>query len=194
MQSQEEPVSPLIPCPAAATVLLASAGEHQLQNKQGSQDRARTFYERQVLDHLNERMSIFVGRQSMMFIATADGAGGCDCSFRAGLPGFVHVLDERTLIYPEYRGNGVVASLGNISKNPHWFGFIDFFRDIIGLHVNGHAAMLDNVEVCALNLPPAVREAAAVKDGRRPAGWGPRRRRSGLHPLLEAHSGARGQG
>lgn len=91
-------MSPFIPSPAepaAAAVLPGSAGEHLLQNKQGSQDRARTFYERQVLDHLNERMRIFVGRQSMMFIATADGAGECDCSFRAGLPGFVHVLDER---------------------------------------------------------------------------------------------------
>ena len=81
-------------------------------------------------------------------------------------------LNERTLIYPEYRGNDVVASLGNISENPHiGLVFIDFFRDIIRLHVNGHATMLDNVGVCALNLPPAARDAAAVTDGRRPEGW-----------------------
>ena len=59
--------------PAQATSALpGSAGEHLLQVLHGSQDRARTFYERQLLDHLNERMREFVGHQSMLFIATAD--------------------------------------------------------------------------------------------------------------------------
>ena len=63
----------------------------------------------------------------MFFLATADGHGECDVSFRAGEAGFVHVLDEKILVYPEYRGNGVMASLGNITENPHaGLLFIDF--------------------------------------------------------------------
>lgn len=60
-------------------------------------------------------MREFIADREMVFIATADAAGECDCSLRAGLPGFVRSLDEKILLYPEYRGNGVLASLGNIS-------------------------------------------------------------------------------
>ena len=60
----------------------------------------------------------FIGRQKMVWIATADGHGECDCSFRAGPPGFVQGLDPWTMRYPEYRGNGVMASLGNLLENP----------------------------------------------------------------------------
>src|SRR5262249_1827317 len=77
--------------------------------------------------------------------ATADSHGECDCSFRAGLPGFVHVLDAKTLIYPEYRGNGVLASLGNIAENPHIGMFLaDFLQSTVGLHINGTAQTLEN--------------------------------------------------
>jgi predicted pyridoxine 5'-phosphate oxidase superfamily flavin-nucleotide-binding protein len=120
-----------------------SHGEHQLQRQLGSQDRARRFYRQQVLDRLNERMIAFIGRQEMVWIATADGHGECDCSFRAGPPGFVQVLDARTVRYPEYRGNGVMASLGNILENPHvGLVFLDFDQERIGLHLNGTARIV----------------------------------------------------
>ncbi len=122
--------------------LPGSAGEHELQERWGTTGRASSFYRNQVLDHLNEEMVGFVARQTMVFIATADGHGEADCSFRAGDPGFVRVLGARLLAYPEYRGNGVHASLGNIVENPHiGLLFLDFFRDTIGLHVNGRARM-----------------------------------------------------
>ncbi|WP_243450169.1 pyridoxamine 5'-phosphate oxidase family protein [Neobacillus terrae] len=54
-----------------------------------------------------------------MFIATADSSGNSDSSFRAGSLAFVRVIDDKTIIYPEYKGNGVMASLGNIIENPH---------------------------------------------------------------------------
>ena len=82
-----------------------SGGEHTLQRRYGSQDRASRFYRQQLPDRLNEQMVAFIGRQEMVWIATADGHGECDCSFRAGPPGFVQVLDAWTLRYPEYRGN-----------------------------------------------------------------------------------------
>src|SRR5580700_10519229 len=85
----------------------------------------------------------FIGRMEMAFIATSDAAGECDCSFRAGKAGFIRVLDERTIAYPELRGNGVMASLGNIVENPHVGIFmIDFAQDLIGLHVNGTAEIV----------------------------------------------------
>ncbi|MFF7648772.1 pyridoxamine 5'-phosphate oxidase family protein [Streptomyces sp. NPDC007983] len=116
----------------------------------GTADRADRFYDQQVLDHLNVRMREFIARQEMFFLATADRHGECDSTFRAGPPGFLSVLDGRTLAYPEYRGNGVLASLGNIEENPHvGILMVDFFRDRIGLHVNGWARVVQDDEMRA---------------------------------------------
>ena len=137
--------------------LPGSAGEHELQRRFGSTERAERFYQQQVLDHLNERMREFVARQEMMFVATSDSRGECDCTFRAGPPGFVQVLDAQRIAWPEYRGNGVHASLGNVLENAHvGVLFVDFFRDVIGLHVNGRAAIVDDAEMrrSFVDVPP----------------------------------------
>jgi uncharacterized protein len=121
-----------------------SQGEHELQRRYQTQERARRFYRQQVLGRLNDRMVQFIGRQEMVWIATADAYGECDCSFRAGPPGFVQVLDDRTVRYPEYRGNGVMASLGNIAENPNvGMVFLDFDQERIGLRVNGIARIVE---------------------------------------------------
>jgi predicted pyridoxine 5'-phosphate oxidase superfamily flavin-nucleotide-binding protein len=61
----------------------------------------------------------FISRQELLFVATADRNGECDCTPKFGKPGFIRVLGSRYLMYPEYRGNGVMANLGNVSENPH---------------------------------------------------------------------------
>ncbi|MCY9786351.1 pyridoxamine 5'-phosphate oxidase family protein [Nocardiopsis sp. EMB25] len=120
-------------------------GERHVQAVLGTADRADRFYQDQMLDHLNPSMREFVARQQMLFIATSDGKGECDSSFRAGPPGFVHTIDEYTVAYPEYRGNGVFASVGNIMENPHiGLMFLDFLHDRIGLHVNGRARIVED--------------------------------------------------
>ncbi|MEU9794812.1 pyridoxamine 5'-phosphate oxidase family protein [Streptomyces sparsogenes] len=127
-----------------------SDGEHALQRRLGTVHRAERFYDEQVLDRLNDRMREFVGRQEMFFLATSDRHGECDSTFRAGPPGFLRVFDDKTLAYPEYRGNGVLASLGNIEENPHLgILLIDFMRDRIGLHINGRARVVADAEMRA---------------------------------------------
>ncbi|MGH3327161.1 MAG: pyridoxamine 5'-phosphate oxidase family protein [Streptomycetales bacterium] len=145
-----------------------SRGEHQLQRELGTEQRADRFYGRQVLDHLNPRMRAFVSRQEMLFVATADAGGECDASLRAGPPGFIQVLSPRTLAYPEYQGNGVMASLGNIRENPHiGLLMIDFVEDVIGLHVNGRAQTAGDAALRATH-PVAVPDRTA---GRAPKRW-----------------------
>ena len=150
-----------------------SIGEHHLQERYGTVPRARGFYDHQMLDHLNDRMQEFVARMEMVFVATADSSGEADCSFRAGPPGFVCVLDERTLVYPEYRGNGVMGSLGNIAENGHiGLLFIDFCGDAIGLHINGRASIVDSDELMAGgDLPDAVLDGLLQDGGRKPERW-----------------------
>ncbi len=123
-----------------------------MQARQTSQARAQRFYDRQMRDRLSESMVALICRQEMVFVATADAGGNCDCSPRFGRAGFVLVLDDKTLAYPEYRGNGVFASLGNIAENPHvGLVFVDFLDTTVGLHVNGVAGSYRATE-----LPPAL--------------------------------------
>lgn len=125
-----------------------SDGEHALQGRYGTFRRAAAFYDKQMLDHLNPLMKEYLARQEMAFISTSDSSGECDASFRGGPPGFVRVLDDRTVMYPEYRGNGVMASLGNISENAHvGLLFVDFFHSGVGLHINGRARIIEHAAV-----------------------------------------------
>ena len=145
-----------------------TAAEHELQCRYGTTERAERFYRDQVLDHLNPAMRDFVARQDMAFIATADATGECDASFRAGTPGFLHVVDEHTIAYPEYRSKSVRASRGTINDNPHvGILMIDFVRDLIGLHVNGTARVVEDASLRAdvADLP------AEVVRGRQPERW-----------------------
>ena len=48
-----------------------------------------------------------------------DAEGRPDCSFKGGPPGFIRLIDERTLTFPGYDGNGMFRSLGSICVNPH---------------------------------------------------------------------------
>ncbi len=150
-----------------------SRGERDLQERFGTVQRALGFYNKQMLDHLNPLMREFIARQEMVFIATADAHGECDCSFRAGFPGFVRILDERTLVYPEYRGNGIIASLGNISENPHiGMIFVDFFESTVGLHINGKAKIVENSELKKRpGLVQEILEDIERQGGRKPERW-----------------------
>jgi predicted pyridoxine 5'-phosphate oxidase superfamily flavin-nucleotide-binding protein len=152
--------------------MTGSSGERRLQERYGTAPRAEAFYDKQMLDHLNPEMAEFISGMEMVFVATADAAGNADCSFRAGPPGFVRVLDERTLAYPDYRGNGVMASLGNVVENAHiGLLFIDFYTSTIGLHVNGGARIAENADMAALQAAFGAADFASCRNGPRPERW-----------------------
>jgi predicted pyridoxine 5'-phosphate oxidase superfamily flavin-nucleotide-binding protein len=89
----------------------------------------------------SEEDRAFIGRQSFFFLATADADGRPDCSYKGGAPGFVRVVAANTLAFPNYDGNGMFRSLGNIVANPAvGLLFIDFERGN-RLRVNGRAAL-----------------------------------------------------
>ncbi len=150
-----------------------SPGEAAVQERFGTAGRASAFRKNQILTYLNPLMEQFIQSQEMMFIATADAKGRCDCSFRGGMSGFVRVLDPQRFLYPEYRGNGVMASLGNIQENPHiGIIFIDFSHSTIGLHINGRARILTNEKlVSSPDVTPDLIAATEVTGGRRPECW-----------------------
>ena len=83
----------------------------------------------------------FIESRPMFFLATADGEGRPDCSYKGGRPGFVRVVAPATVAFPSYDGNGMFKSLGNIQVNPQvGMLFIDFERPR-RVRVNGRASI-----------------------------------------------------
>ena len=104
---------------------------------------------RKSLDRLEEHSRRFIELSPMLFIATADAEGTCDCSPRGDLPGFVKVLDDRTLLIPDRKGNRRIDTMRNIVCNPH-AGLIFLVPGTAEtLRVNGHASVTDDEELLA---------------------------------------------
>ena len=92
-------------------------------------------------DVINERFKAFIEERDMFFIATADDAGWPEASYKGGDPGFVRVVDEHTIAFPVYNGNGMFLSAGNMAANPRvGLLFIDWATGT-RLRMSGHATM-----------------------------------------------------
>jgi len=97
--------------------------------------------ERLVASEIGENDQRFIEQLDMFFLATADAEGRPNCSYKGGAPGFVRVIDARTLAFPSYDGNGMYLSMGNVAANPNvGMLFIDFER-ASRLRVNGTASI-----------------------------------------------------
>ena len=85
----------------------------------------------------------FIEGAIYFFLATADADGHPDCSFKGGPAGFAQVVSPDLLVFPDYDGNGMFKSLGNIAANP-WVGllFIAMGEKPQRLRVNGRARVL----------------------------------------------------
>ena len=121
-------------------------GEQYHEGQRAFQDRFDT---RRLADRLADitsetfhpTLAQFVEARDMFFIATSDADGTADCSYKGGDPGFVRVLDERTLAFPIYDGNGMFRTVGNVAVNPQvGLLFIDF-ENGNRLRVNGDATV-----------------------------------------------------
>ena len=114
-------------------------GSRQLQDRFDTRRLADRIEEALVHDFISPHDAAFIEQRDMFFIATADEQGRPNCSYKGGDPGFVRVVDERTLAFPNYNGNGMYLSVGNLLKNPHvGLLFIDFERGN-RMRVNGVA-------------------------------------------------------
>ncbi|TFW05971.1 pyridoxamine 5'-phosphate oxidase family protein [Oxalobacteraceae bacterium OM1] len=116
-------------------------GSRQVQEQFGTCSLADRVLKNLVRDKLNDDDRAFIESRSFFFLATADADGCPDCSYKGGSPGFVRVVDACTLAFPNYDGNGMFRSLGNVVTNPHvGLLFIDF-ELAIRLRVNGRATL-----------------------------------------------------
>jgi predicted pyridoxine 5'-phosphate oxidase superfamily flavin-nucleotide-binding protein len=94
-----------------------------------------------VSDTIDDNAKQFIESRDMFFLATCDADGHPQCSYKGGAPGFVRVVDEHTIAFPVYDGNGMFLSLGNIRAHADvGMLFIDFEQPN-RLRVNGVATV-----------------------------------------------------
>jgi uncharacterized protein len=94
-------------------------GQRDLQDRFQSRALADRLEETLRRERFNDADKAFVEESPFFFLATADAEGRPDCSFKGGLPGFARVAAPDLLVFPDYDGNGMFRSLGNIRVNPH---------------------------------------------------------------------------
>jgi len=94
-------------------------GNRELQSRFGSEALADRLLEKVHRTAFSDADKAFIEGCSFFFLATADGEGQPDCSFKGGTPGFAKVVTPTLLVYPDYDGNGMFKSLGNVRVNPH---------------------------------------------------------------------------
>lgn len=93
-------------------------GNRELQARFGSTALADRLLERTHRTAFTEGDKAFIESLPFFFLATADAEGRPDCSFKGGAPGFARVLAPDLLVFPDYDGNGMFKSLGNMRSNP----------------------------------------------------------------------------
>src|SRR5690242_6329680 len=59
----------------------------------------------------------FIETRDMFFLTTIDHRGYPTCSYKGGNPGFLKIVDSKTLAFPSFNGNGMFLSMGNITTN-----------------------------------------------------------------------------
>ncbi|MDX6592849.1 MAG: uncharacterized protein QOJ13_2045 [Gaiellales bacterium] len=127
-------------------------GNRHFQDRFDTRRLADRIDERLVDDCIDEDDRSFIEGCDMFFLATADGDGRPNCSYKGGDPGFVRVVDEHTIAFPSYDGNGMFLSMGNLLVNPNvGLLFIDFDRRR-RLRLNG-VASIDEHDPLASDLP-----------------------------------------
>ena len=121
-------------------------GNRQLQDR---------FDTRRLADHLTGRVTETIGesqkefieKADMFFLATCDHRGLPTCSYKGGDPGFVRVLDEKWLAFPNYDGNGKFQSMGNLLKIPNVCMLFVDFEGQQRLRLQGIVTILDDDEL-----------------------------------------------
>jgi predicted pyridoxine 5'-phosphate oxidase superfamily flavin-nucleotide-binding protein len=123
-------------------------GSRTLQDRFDTRALAERIDSLLVTDTIDDGDRSFIEQRDMFFLATTDADGRPTCSYKGGEPGFVRVLDPRTVAFPNYDGNGMYLSAGNMLVNPNvGLLFIDF--------ENGNRMRLDGEATVDLDDPLA---------------------------------------
>ncbi len=120
--------------------------EEELRAKFGEVSHLASAKSRPALDKFSRQ---FISLSPFLVISTADANGRADLSPRGDPPGFVHVIDDNTLLIPDRPGNNRLDTMANIMANPNvgLLFFVPGFEDT--LRLNGKARITDDADLLA---------------------------------------------
>ena len=118
-------------------------GNRELQDRYDTRRLADRLEERIVHDTITAHDKAFIEARDMFFLATVDADGHPTCSYKGGDPGLVRVVDEHTLAFPNYDGNGMYLSMGNVIDHPSVAMLFIDFADQQRLRFHGEARIED---------------------------------------------------
>ena len=105
-----------------------------------------------ILDYLSEPIVSFIKKSPFAVLSTSNSNGDCDASPRGGKPGFVKMINSKTLIIPDIRGNRLLQSTENIISNPK-IGLLFFIPGNNKMvRVNGQVKLLEVEDIKTLNI------------------------------------------
>jgi uncharacterized protein len=99
---------------------------------------------RVVLTEIPPEHKAFIESRDMFFLSTIDHQGRPTVSYKGGDPGFVRVLDNKTVAFPCYDGNGMFYSMGNLLGNQHVGMLFINFEKPHRLRLQGIASVSDD--------------------------------------------------
>lgn len=100
-------------------------------------------------------LAAFIAAQRSFFLATANAQGQPYVQHRGGPPGFLHVVDARTLAMADYRGNRQYISQGNLQDNPRAFIFLIDFARGQRVKIWGRARMIEGDDDLTMKMMPS---------------------------------------
>ncbi len=121
----------------------------KLQDKHESTKLADAVVHAIVDDELRPEQAGFIGSLDYFFLTTINEKGEPTVSYKGGPVGMVHVVDSRKIIFPNYDGNGMFLSMGNVEATSNvGLLFIDMVRPL-RVRVQGVAKLTQNAEYLA---------------------------------------------
>jgi predicted pyridoxine 5'-phosphate oxidase superfamily flavin-nucleotide-binding protein len=88
---------------------------HRALHEQFDSQRMAALLETMDTDEVQPQHKAFIESRDMFWLATVDAEGRPQCQYKGGAPGFIRVVDPKTVVFPSYDGNGRYHSMGNIS-------------------------------------------------------------------------------
>jgi hypothetical protein len=134
----------------SATDTAFSPAVRAAQARKGS---AAVYAGMEMADRITPDLRAFIESRDSIYLATASVEGQPYVQHRGGPPGFLRVLDDRTIAFADYRGNRQYISTGNLSENPRAFLFLMDYANRQRVKIWGTARVTEDPEIIARLMP-----------------------------------------
>jgi uncharacterized protein len=125
-----------------------------LQSRKGSRDAYAKVEQRGWQTHISPDLAAFIAAQTSVFLATANASGQPYIQHRGGPPGFLHVLDGRTIAFVDFAGNRQFITQGNLADNPKAYLFLIDYAHRRRVKIWGEARVIEGDDALVAKLMP----------------------------------------